>query len=186
MSFNALCGVQTNDFLTSTQMVAVGGTLVLLSANGATLGSPLAALAMDLFGLQAFFGSLGVTFVTVALFGLVVFSLRGDARSTERGSFMVMASTMLTAALNLHVELEEIEAAGTDHGRNDHHGERHHGGLVDTITQRIEETSPVGDNPIHQLTYPSCQRYVNSLGKLARHLPSPYPGSSCRGWCGCE
>jgi len=111
MPLYALCGVHTNDYLTSTQMVAASGTLVLLSSTGATLGTPLTAFAMDTFGIQAFYGSIGTMLMMVAFFALYIYIRRSDLKPGEKGEFVVMTSSPLTAALNPDVELEEIEAA---------------------------------------------------------------------------
>ncbi len=111
MPLYALCGVHTNDFLTPTQMVAASGTLVLLSSTGATLGSPLTAIAMDYFGPQAFYGSLGGMLSIVAVFALYVYVRRASALPEKRGDFVVMTSTPLTAALNPDIAMKELEAA---------------------------------------------------------------------------
>lgn len=111
MPLYALCGVHTNDFLTPTQMVAASGTLVLLSSTGATLGSPLTAMAMDLFGPQSFYGSLGVMLSAVAIFALVVYVRRAAVKPGKRGEFVVMPTSPLTAGLNPDIGVEGIEAA---------------------------------------------------------------------------
>lgn len=110
MPLYALCGVHTNDYLTPTQMVAASGTLVLLSATGATLGSPLTALSMDYFRPQAFYGSLGAMMLTIGLFAIYR-SLQRSKVKDERGKFVVMATTPLSASLNPEVELAELETA---------------------------------------------------------------------------
>ncbi|SHO46432.1 MFS transporter [Desulfopila aestuarii] len=107
----ALCSVHTNDFLTPSQMVAASGTLVLLSATGAALGSPLTAMAMDVFGPQSFYGSLGVMLSVVAVFALYVYVRRASAKPAERSEFVIMTASPLTATLNPNIELEEIELA---------------------------------------------------------------------------
>jgi len=114
MPLYALCGVLTNDHLTPTQMVAASGTLVLLSATGAALGSPLTALAMDIFGLKAFYASLGMMLSVIAVFALFIYIRRGDVKPRERGEFVIMPSSPLSAALNPDVQLDEIEAAGEE------------------------------------------------------------------------
>lgn len=111
----ALCGVHTNDYLSPTQMVAASGTLVLLSAIGATFGSPITALAMDIFGPQAFYGSIGMMLCSVAIFAGWRSTQRSDILAEGRGDFVVMAASPLSASLNPDVELKEIEeAAGND------------------------------------------------------------------------
>ena len=109
MPLYALCGVHTNDFLTPSQMVAASGTLVLLSSTGAALGSPLTAMAMDIFGPQSFYGSIGVMLSIVAAFALYVYFRRTTAHRAERGEFVVMAASPLTATLTPGLELDERE-----------------------------------------------------------------------------
>ncbi len=115
MPLYALCGVHTNDYLTPTQMVAASGTLVLLSAIGATFGSPITALAMDIFGPQAFYGSIGTMLSSVVIFAGWRLTQRSDILAEGRGDFVVMTASPLSASLNPDVELNEIEvAAGKD------------------------------------------------------------------------
>jgi len=109
MPLYALCGVHTNDFLTPSQMVAASGTLVLLSSTGAALGSPLTAMAMDVFGPQSFYGSLGVMLIVVAAFALYVYLRRATAHRAEKSEFVVMAASPLTATLTPGLELEDRE-----------------------------------------------------------------------------
>lgn len=111
MPLYSLCGVHTNDYLTPTQMVAASGTLVLLSATGAAVGSPLTAFVMDYFGPQAFYGSMGIMLSSIALFSLWRSTQRADMDAEDRGDFVVLATGPLSASLNPDVNLEEIEAA---------------------------------------------------------------------------
>jgi len=107
----ALCGVHINDYLTPTQMVAASGTLVLLSSLGATAGPPVTALAMDIFGPQAFYGSVGMMLTSLTLFALWRSTQRVALDAEEQGDFVVMATSPLTASLNPDVALDDIEAA---------------------------------------------------------------------------
>jgi hypothetical protein len=112
MPLYSLCCVHTNDYLTPTQMVAASGTLVSLSAIGAAVGSPFTAFAMDIFGPQAFYGSLGGMLSTVAVFAIWRSTKRSQPETAEQGDFVVMATTSpLTASLNPDVALVEIAAA---------------------------------------------------------------------------
>jgi hypothetical protein len=95
-------------------MVAASGTLVLLSAIGATIGSPVTALAMDIFGPKAFYGSISVMLGCITLFALWRSTQRADVEAEDRGNFVVMASSPLSAALNPDVELDDIEAAAEE------------------------------------------------------------------------
>lgn len=115
MPLYSLCCVHTNDYLTPTQMVAASGTLVLLSAIGAAVGAPVTAFAMETFGPQAFYGSLGVMLSSIAVFAIWRSTQRTEIEMTEQGGFVVMATTSpLTAFLNPDVDLAEIEAAADE------------------------------------------------------------------------
>ncbi|MFV0438822.1 MAG: MFS transporter [Desulfopila sp.] len=105
MPLYALCGAHTNDYLTSSQMVAASGTLVLLSSTGAMLGAPLTAFFMDHFGPPAFYGTLGSLMLFIALFALYRLLVQSGVKD-ERGRFVVMANTPLSAALNPDLEFE--------------------------------------------------------------------------------
>ncbi|MBF0276954.1 MAG: MFS transporter [SAR324 cluster bacterium] len=113
MPLYSLCSVQTNDYLTPEQMVPASGTLVLLNASGAALGAPITAAAMEMFGPDAFFGSIGVIMSLVALFSLWRMTQRADISAEDRGDFVVMAPTPLSVSLSHNVELEVIEAAAS-------------------------------------------------------------------------
>lgn len=116
MPLYSLFGVHTNDYLTPTQMVAASGTLVLISATGATIGAPVTALAMEYLGPAGFFGSLATMLLVICLFAISRSMDRGKAKN-ERGKFVVMANTPLAASLNPEVELAELEAAVAEDGK---------------------------------------------------------------------
>ncbi len=118
MPLYSLCCVHTNDYLTSTQMVAASGTLVLLSAMGAAVGAPITGFAMDILGPQAFYGSIGVMLSSIGVFALWRSTQRGEVAAPEQGDFIVMAASPLSAALNPDVELAEMVAA-TDEETSD-------------------------------------------------------------------
>ena len=109
----ALCGVHINDYLNPTQMVAASGVLVLLSSLGATIGSPLTAAAMDVFGLNAFYGSVATMLASISIFSLWRKTKRPEIAVENAGDFVVMTPSPLTASLNPDVTLNQIEIAAT-------------------------------------------------------------------------
>ena len=111
MPLYALCCVHINNYLTPTQMVAASGTIVLLSATGAAIGSPLTAFAMDIFGSEAFYGSIGGVLSVIGGFALWRYPKRAGVDTEEQGDFVVMVASPMTAALNPDVALDEIEVA---------------------------------------------------------------------------
>jgi len=118
MPLYSLCTAHTNDYLTSTQMVAASGTLVLLSSAGAAIGSSVTALGMEFFGSQAFYGSIATMLTIVALFSLWRTTQRVDVESEEKGDFVVMAASPLSASLTPEVNLTEIEAAADENAED--------------------------------------------------------------------
>lgn len=92
-------------------MVAASGTLVLLSALGATIGSPLTAAAMDLFGPGAFYSSIAMMLSSIVVFSIWRGVKRPEIAPGEAGDFVAMPPSPLTASLNPDVTLNEIEAA---------------------------------------------------------------------------
>jgi MFS family permease len=115
MPLYSLCCVHINDYLTLTQMVAASGTLVLICAVGSAVGSPISALAMDIFGPQAFYGSIGIMLSSVAVFALWRSTQRTEVVAEEQGDFVVMAATNpLSASLNPDVDLAGMEAAAEE------------------------------------------------------------------------
>ena len=111
MPLYSLCTAHTNDYLTPTQMVAASGTMVLLSSTGAAIGSSVTAFAMEFFDPHAFYGSISMMLSTVAVFALWRSTQRADVDSEDRGDFVVLTASPLSASLNPDVNMEEIEAA---------------------------------------------------------------------------
>jgi MFS family permease len=114
MPLYALCGAHVNDYLSPIQMVAASGTLVLVNAIGATMGSPIAAVAMDVFGPSAFYSTMAATMMIVVAFTLWRSTRRADHTVEERGDFVAMTSTPLSASLTPDVEMDIIEEAATE------------------------------------------------------------------------
>ena len=111
----SLCSAITNDYLTPKQMVAASGTLVLANGIGATLGSPLTALAMEIWGTKAFYGNIGGIMGVLAIFSMWRVTRREDVPAEDRGDFVVMTSSPLGASLTPDLDLDTIvEAAAED------------------------------------------------------------------------
>lgn len=107
----ALCVAHTNDHLSPSQMVAASGTLVLAGSIGACLGAPITAVAMDQFGTQAFFYTIGMSMAVVCVFGVWRMTQREAIASEDTSDFVVLAPTPMSAVLNPEIELEEIVTA---------------------------------------------------------------------------
>ena len=109
----SLCGAHTNDYLSPKQMVAASGTLVLINASGAVMGSPVTSYMMKYFGPGAFYISIAITMGMIAIFALWRSTRRTLAADADRGEFIVMSPSPLSASLTPEVELETIEAAAS-------------------------------------------------------------------------
>ena len=107
----SLCGAHTNDYLTPTQMVAASGTLVLINATGAALGAPITAFSMAKFGAEAFYGIITLMLISIAIFAMWRMTRRAAVNAEDRGDFVVMATTPLSASLTPDVNMVEITAA---------------------------------------------------------------------------
>lgn len=114
MPLYALCSAHVNDYLSPIQMVAASGTLVLLSALGATVGSPVTAFAMDHIGPSAYYGTMACTMFIVVAFTLWRSTRRAEQSEEDRGDFVLMASTPLSASLNPDIEMDVIEEAASE------------------------------------------------------------------------
>jgi len=111
MPIYSLCSAQTNDYLTPQQMVAASGTLVLVNSIGAAIGAPAVAVSMEFFGPRAFYGSLGTMMSLIALYALWRSTQRADIAAEDRGDFVVMIPTPMSASHTLDVDPEAVEAA---------------------------------------------------------------------------
>jgi len=107
----SLCIAHTNDYLNPRQMVAASGTLVMATAIGSSMGSPLTAYAMEYLGPPAFFQTIGVSLALIAVFALWRSTQREAMATEELGDFVVMAPSPISAAANPEFDLQEIEAA---------------------------------------------------------------------------
>ncbi|PID44306.1 MAG: MFS transporter [Proteobacteria bacterium] len=111
MPLYALCSAHVNDYLTPQQMVAASGTLVLVNAVGAAIGSPVAAASMDHFGPSAFYLTIAVMSLSVVVYTLWRSTQRTEVGDIEPSDFVMMAPTPLSVGLNLDVEEEVLEEA---------------------------------------------------------------------------
>ncbi len=111
LSLYALCSVHTNDYLTPIQMVAASGTIVMLSSVGATIGSPVTAFFMELYGPDSFYGTITITLIFFAFFTFWRLTRQTRLEKEEQSNFVMMTASPLSASLTPDVELKDIEAA---------------------------------------------------------------------------
>ena len=121
----SLCIAHANDFLTPSQMVAAASGLVMINGAGAVLGSPLAALSIEYFGVTSFFVLVTVTQVMIAAFALFRMTRRAAVPNLAQGPFVAIPESSSAIAATLNPEAEWIP--GSD--------------------EEAEEDDPFRDNP---------------------------------------
>ncbi|MGB2000962.1 MAG: MFS transporter [Candidatus Puniceispirillaceae bacterium] len=121
----SLCIAHGNDFLTPRQMVAAASGLVMINGAGAVLGSPLAALSLEYFGVTSFFILVTVIQLMIAGFALFRMSRRAAVPNLAQGPFVAIPESSSAIAATLNPEAEWI--AGSD--------------------EASEEDDPFHDNP---------------------------------------
>ena len=131
----SLCAAHTYDYLMPKQMVAASGGLVFVNGLGAALGSPITAFSIDQFGSQAFYQVIGLSFAVILLFALWRTTRREALASDDVGSFVPMAPSPISAALNPDVELAEIEAAA----------EEDKTAITESFEELVDELNPSDD-----------------------------------------
>jgi MFS family permease len=114
-----------NDFLTPSQMVAAASGLVMISGAGAVLGSPLAALSLEYFGVASFFILVTVIQLLTASFALFRMTRRAAVPNLAQGTFVAIPESSSAIAATLNPEAEWIP--GND--------------------EEAEEDDPFRDNP---------------------------------------
>ncbi|MGB1872059.1 MAG: MFS transporter [Candidatus Puniceispirillaceae bacterium] len=121
----SLCIAHGNDFLTPRQMVAAASGLVMINGAGAVLGSPLAALSLEYFGVTSFFILVTVIQLMIAGFALFRMTRRAAVPNLAQGPFVAIPESSSAIAATLNPEAEWI--AGSD--------------------EASEEDDPFHDNP---------------------------------------
>ena len=104
----SLCIAHANDFLTPSQMVAAASGLVMINGAGAVLGSPLAALSIEYFGVTSFFVLVTVTQVMIAAFALFRMTRRAAVPNLAQGPFVAIPESSSAIAATLNPEAEWI------------------------------------------------------------------------------
>jgi MFS family permease len=121
----SLCIAHANDFLTPRQMVAAASGLIMVNGGGAVLGSPLAALSIEYFGIGSFFVMVTVLQALIAIFALYRMSQRAAVPNEAQGPFVAIPESSSAIAATLNPETEWIPSA----------------------EEQAEEDDPFRDNP---------------------------------------
>jgi MFS family permease len=107
-SLYSLFIAHANDYLTPNQMVAMSSGLLMVNGAGAVIGSPLAALVIDLIDVTAFMPS--IAFVLFTLSGFIIYRMnaRSAVPAEAQGTFVVIPDTSTGVAVNLSPEVEWV------------------------------------------------------------------------------
>jgi MFS family permease len=108
----SLCIAHANDFLTPSQMVAAASGLIMINGAGAVLGSPLAALSLEFFGVTSFFILVAIIQFMIAGFALFRMTRRAAVPNLAQGPFVAIPESSSAIAATLNPEAEWI--AGSD------------------------------------------------------------------------
>ena len=113
----SLCIAHANDFLTPSQMVAAASGLVMINGAGAVLGSPLAALSLEYFGVASFFILVAIIQLMIAGFALFRMTRRAAVPNQAQGPFVAIPESSSAIAATLNPETEWI--SGNDESAED-------------------------------------------------------------------
>jgi len=113
----SLCIAHANDFLTPSQMVAAASGLIMINGAGAVLGSPLAALSLEYFGVASFFILVAIIQLMVAGFALFRMTRRAAVPNQAQGPFVAIPESSSAIAATLNPETEWI--SGEDEATED-------------------------------------------------------------------
>ena len=108
-----------NDFLTPSQMVAAASGLVMVSGAGAVLGSPLAALSLEYFGVASFFILVTAIQLLIAGFALFRMTRRAAVPNLAQGPFVAIPESSSAIAATLNPEAEWIPGTDEDNEEDD-------------------------------------------------------------------
>ena len=114
----SLCIAHANDFLTPRQMVAAASGLVMVNGAGAVLGSPLAALSLEYFGVGSFFILVMIIQLMIAAFALFRMTRRAPVPNLAQGPFVAIPESGSAIAATLNPEAEWI-ATGDEESEDD-------------------------------------------------------------------
>ena len=110
LSLYSLCASHANDHLSSSQMVAANGTIVLILGAGATLGPPLASLAMITFGADGFLLAFIIIHTIVGAYGIFRMTRRKSLPLEEQGN---VAFTPQPATISPIFDPKTVKASHT-------------------------------------------------------------------------
>ena len=88
----SLCIAHTNDHLEPAQMLAASATLVLVNGVGLAIGPTVAAIAMEQYGNQALFYTIGAGELGVGIFAVFRMTRRAAVPIEDQGQFVALSA----------------------------------------------------------------------------------------------
>ena len=117
-SLYSLFIAHANDFLPPSQMVAMSSGLLMVNGAGAVIGSPVAAIIIEIFGTRSFLPTIAVILLGLSSFVLLRMRMRDAVPTEAQGPFVAFPETLTSVATALNPETEWINAE-EEQGTND-------------------------------------------------------------------
>ena len=118
-SLYSLFIAHANDYLAPSQMVAMSSGLLMVNGAGAVIGSPLAALVIEIVGTRGFMPTIAGFLFLLAGFVLYRMTMRSAVPAEAQGAFVAIPEASSGVAVNLSPEVEWVMDQDEDDDEND-------------------------------------------------------------------
>ncbi len=118
-SLYSLFIAHANDYLAPSQMVAMSSGLLMVNGAGAVIGSPLAALVIEIVGTRGFMPTIAGFLFLLAGFVLYRMTMRSAVPAEAQGVFVAIPEVSSGVAVNLSPEVEWVMDQDEDDNEND-------------------------------------------------------------------
>jgi MFS family permease len=118
-SLYSLFIAHANDYLAPSQMVAMSSGLLMVNGAGAVMGSPLAALVIEIVGTRGLMPTIASFLFLLAGFVLYRMRMRSAVPAEAQGAFVAIPDASSGVAVNLSPEVEWVMDQEEDDDEND-------------------------------------------------------------------
>jgi len=118
-SLYSLFIAHANDYLAPSQMVAMSSGLLMVNGAGAVIGSPLAALVIEIVGTRGLMPTIASFLFLLAGFVLFRMRMRSAVPAEAQGAFVAIPDASSGVAVNLSPEVEWVMDQEEDDDEND-------------------------------------------------------------------
>jgi MFS family permease len=118
-SLYSLFIAHANDYLAPSQMVAMSSGLLMVNGAGAVIGSPLAALVIEIVGTPGFMPTIAGFLFLLAGFVLYRMRMRSAVPTEAQGAFVAIPDASSGVAVNLSPEVEWVMDQNEDDDEKD-------------------------------------------------------------------